>query len=117
MGYDTERKEICIECEQTGGSVVISEREYRAIQKITNGNFEDFYDSGKIEITDGYVSSLDLSSLELNVLDPCISDLSSLQILDVGTTSLFDKSSMGLLDVLERKGVAVYHPFLCLVGL
>ena len=96
----TQRREII--------EVAILRQEYEAIQQITNEMFGDFYDSKRIEISDdGRVISLNLSNLELKVLDQSIGELNSLSDLAVDynncLTSLPD--TIGNLCLLEKFSV------------
>ena len=86
--YDNEKNAVII-----GRSieVFIPKKEYEAIQRVTNGRFGDFYKEdnlGKIRVGDGNIIYLDLSGLELGVLDSCIGGLSSLEELRVNDNKL-----------------------------
>ena len=86
--YDNEKNAVII-----GRSieVFIPKGEYEAIQRVTNGRFGDFYKEdnlGKIRVGDGNIIYLDLSGLELGVLDSCIGGLSSLEELRVNDNKL-----------------------------
>ena len=85
--------------------VMVSEREYNAVQEITHNRFGEFYDKNnkeRIRVSDNGVYYLDASSLELTALPASIGNLSALEQLDLRDNQLTAlPDSMGNLSALE----------------
>ena len=70
--------------------IVVAEMEYKAIQKVTDGQFGYFCITGRIKLKKGSIIGLNLSGLEVQANDLCpyLANLNSLERLNLEHNSL-----------------------------
>jgi len=70
--------------------IIVAKSEYKAIQKVTDGQFGYFFITERIKLRKGSIISLDLSDLEVQISDlhPDLANLSSLETLNLNMNML-----------------------------
>lgn len=86
--YNKKKKSVIITSPR---GILIREKEYRAIQRLTGGQFGDLYINGELLLKENSITELNLSGLEVKS-DELTKDLMVLKSLEV--INLSDKSKL-----------------------